>query len=128
MISVRKFTEDLISALTSIGGLKVGRGQKPDGDPPYAVVYGIPGGRTAGTLDDPHEDAEMVYQVTCVGTTSEQAEWVTDRALGLAKGFPATGLIVSDVEVFLPGIQRDDDVTPPLFYATPRFTFRVTPA
>lgn len=48
---------------------------------PYAIVYSIEGGELTGPpLSAPEADGEFVYQVTSVGTTRKQAEWMADRA------------------------------------------------
>lgn len=46
---------------------------------PYCIVYSIPGGRLSGSLANQHEDGELVFQVTSVGLTRRQAEWMADR-------------------------------------------------
>jgi hypothetical protein len=124
----RPHTDALLVALRATG-LTVGDAQAPGSVPPYAVLYSIPGGRVFGTLADPHGDGEMVFQVTCVGTTREQTQWVTDKAFAVLSGLSVTGRSIAFVDIDgFPGIQRDDDVQPPLFYSTPRFTITSTPA
>lgn len=126
---VREHTDAVIAALQATG-LTVGDSQAPAGAPPYGVVYPISGGDSYGTLGDRNGDAELVYQVTCVGSSRKQAEWVADKALGLLAGFAApTGRSVPLVALeSMPGIQRDDEKSPPLFYATPRFRVFSTPS
>lgn len=81
-----------------------------------------------GTLGSPHDDARLVYQVTCVGKTREQAGWVADKSMTLLDLFPVVSRSVTFVDVDMPGIIRDDKESPPLFYSTPRFTITSTPA
>lgn len=130
MALIREHTKGVVAALEE-AGLEVGDGVAPDGElTKYAVVYHIPGGRISGTLDEPAEDAELIYQVTCVGTTTTQAEWVADQAIQAL----LSGVTVPDrriARVILqggPGTRRDDDAKPPMFYTTPRFTLKSTPA
>lgn len=125
---IRDHTDAVIAALEATG-LTVGDADANGLTAPYAVVYQIPGGRMYGSLDAPFDDAELVYQVTCVGTTREQAEWVTDKAMALLNGFSVTGRSVALVmPEGGPGIRRDDDVQPPMYYSTPRFTIKTTPS
>jgi hypothetical protein len=101
----------------------VGDAEKPQGAvTKYCVVYPIPGGSVSGSLGDPEGDAELVYQVTCVGRTREQAEWVVNKAMGLTAGFNVVDRHIARVFLDTPsGVTRDDQADPPLFYATPRF-------
>lgn len=47
---------------------------------PYTIVYGMPGGRYTGPpLLGSETSAQLVYQVTSVGETREQAEALADR-------------------------------------------------
>lgn len=126
---VRAHTDAVIAALEALG-LAVGDAVAPDQDPPYVVVYPIPGGSTTGTLATPDDDAILVYQVTCVGKTREQAEWLADKALILLEGNVAvTGRRVLRVSLDMHGgTQRDDQLTPPVFWSTPRFRIISTPA
>lgn len=129
---VRNHTDAIIAKLLAeVAGTEVTIG---DGDaeglkPPYMVVYSIQGGEMSGSLERPFEDADLVYQVTCVGETREQAEWVADRAMSLLEGF-----VVTDRNIALvspeggPGTRVDRDVDPPVFISTPRFTVKSTPA
>ncbi len=126
--SLRKHTDSVIGLLRG-AGLTVGDAEAQNLTPPYVVVYSLPGGRSYGTLANPHEDADIDYQVTCVGTTREQAEWLVDRATALLNGFSVANRSITFVSLDgFPGIRRDDDLTPPVFFGTPRFTVTTTPA
>lgn len=127
MIGYRIHTDAIIAALQA-AGLIVGDAKNPGVPPPYAVVYPIPGGSRSGSLDDPHEDAELVFQVTCIGSSREQAEWVVDKAEGILSGVTVTGRRIFLSVDSNPGVFRDDDVSPPLFQATPRFRLMTTPS
>lgn len=126
---VRTHTDGVIAALEA-AGLTVGDADGEALSPPYCVVYSIPGGSRSGNLDAPYDDADFVYQVTCVGTTREQAEWVTDKAtVTLLNGLSVTGRSIALVSPDgNPGVRPDYDISPPLFYSTPRFTLKSTPA
>jgi hypothetical protein len=126
---IRDHTDAIIARLEGFG-LTVGDAKAPaDLSPPYCVVYQIPGGHTLGPLSTLDDDVEIVYQVTCVGGSREQAEWLADKALGLLEG----GLSVQGRKVLrvaldmAGGTQRDDDVTPPLYWSAPRFRVSSTP-
>jgi hypothetical protein len=119
---VREHTDAVIAALAT-AGLTVGDAEAPDGDPPYVVVYRI-FDRRMGTLEGPDDDATITYQVTCVGTSRKQAEWLADEVGdALAAGLTVTGRTIPRIapEAGSGTVMRDDDVTPPLFYVTPRY-------
>ena len=123
----RTHTDAVIETLET-AGLTVGDADAEGLTVPYVVVYSIPGGRLFGTLDAPHDDGELVYQVSCVGSTREQAEWLVDKAMILLQGFDVGGRSVAFVTIDSnPGVRRDDDITPPVFLATPRFRITTTP-
>ena len=98
--------------------------------PPYVVVYPITGGSYSGTLTDPQKNAELVYQVTCVGSGREQAEWLLDKAtVTMLSGITVTGRALIHLYVQEPsGVQVDNDADPPLFYATPRYRLLTVPS
>lgn len=129
LASQRDHTDAVIAAIETIG--------KPVGDAdaeglaaPYFVVYGIPGGRRTGTLENPHEDSDIVYQVTCVGDTREQTEWLVDKATEtMLLGFVVAGRSITFVSTDdHPGVRPDRDASPPVFIGTPRFTVSSRPA
>jgi hypothetical protein len=133
VLEKRHHTAAVIAKLAA-AGLDVGDGVAPGGDTPpekYVVVYPLPGGSREGTLAGPWDDAELVYQLTCVGITRLQAEWVRDKA----EAAMLTGLTVTGRNIALvrpdegdSGTYRDDTQTPPLYYATPRYRIYTTPA
>lgn len=125
----REHTTAVITRLQALG-LAVGDAQAPSATaPPYVVVYPITGGRSSGVLGAPDDIAELVYQVTCVGTTRLQAQWLEDKAMGLLAGFTVTGRKVARVDVEnYGGVFRDDTKAPPLYSTTPRFRLYSTPA
>jgi hypothetical protein len=126
---LREHTDGVIARLQALG-LAVGDGEAPSATvPPYVVVYPIAGGRSTGTLGAPDDDAELVYQVTCIGTSRKQAQWLEDKVSGLLAGFAVTGRSVARVEVeSYGGMVREDQKSPPLYLATPRFRLYSTPA
>lgn len=130
--ALRPHTDAVITAVETIG--------KPVGDAdaegltaPYYVVYPIPGGRRGGTLANPHEDSDIVYQVTCVGETREQTEWLLDEVTEALLGWGGSGAVPGRSITFVdisdhPGVRPDRSVTPPVYFATPRFTISSRPA
>lgn len=136
-LSQREHTNAVVAALEG-AGLVVGRGVRtasPDGSgaelpPPCVVVHPIPGGRRFGDLDDHVKHADLVYQLTCVGETQAQAEWVRDKTEVLY-----TGITVADRHI---DIVRDDfgssdarldgTVEPAVFVAMPRYRIASSPA
>ena len=127
MIAYRLHTDAVIAALET-AGLTVGDAKVPNAPLPHAIVYPIPGGDRSGSLANPYEDAEFVFQVTCVGTSREQAQWLADKAEAILDGVTVTGRTIHPSPDSNPGVFRDDDVTPPVFYCTPRYRLKTTPS
>lgn len=117
MNATRIHTNAVITALEATG-VPVGDAKAPEGDPPYFFVVPRPEGDVYGTLDDPHADAEVVYQVTSVGTTREQAEGARDLAREtLLAGVTVSGRTISLVTIETVGaVERDSDIEPNRFF------------
>lgn len=142
---LREHDDAVIAALEALG-VVVGDAEAPenaedliDSGQGYVVVYPISGGRLSGTLGNPDRDAELVYQVTCVGASREQARWLADKTLELLQ----TTLAVPNRHVPRvaldmaggfggrsggTGVERDERRTPPVFWTAPRFRVFSTPA
>ena len=145
VVVARTQTAAVLAALTTAGlNAAVGRDPANSGWTnapgqstfrPYAVVWPVPGGSTDGTLAHPDEDAQSLYQVTGVGSTVEQAEWVADvaRIALLAPGAveitdPSDTRVVQTVTIdTLGGCRRDDDVDPAVWITADRFRVLSTP-
>lgn len=110
----------------------LGVGRKPDDTTSdrWAVLYPLTPAFDGPIADDA---ADLVYgfQVTAVATTVEQCEWVADLA--------RTALLTTDLTVTGrhcdptsptggPGIQRDDDVNPPVYYRPETYQTWTSPA
>lgn len=131
----RAVTDGLIAKLETTG-LRVGDGARKDADGvtldvsdtagPCAVVYPIPGGTTDGAsgspLGDPDSFAHIVYQVTYVGVSREQAEWARDKGrTAVMAGITVTGHTVARVRLQVDiGAIRDDSLPSPLYSAIDR--------
>ncbi|MEV4557200.1 hypothetical protein AB0K51_09395 [Kitasatospora sp. NPDC049285] len=72
---------------------------KPTGNTiPYCVLY--PLGGTSGDgppFGDADGDARMIYQVTSIGTTAEQAEWMADKVRTALLGRTSVGAFVTPI-------------------------------
>lgn len=133
MNTTRIHTDAVIAALEA-AGLVVGDAEAVDAtrvplEPPYAVVYPMPG-RLGGTMADPERDGQVVYQVTSVGVSRSEAEWVRDKAREvLLPGLVVAGRRIVRVKVEMVGeVARDDDVSPPRFFIPERFRFWSVPS
>ena len=138
--SDREFVDAVIAALDA-ASLLVGDAVTPDGvtndaqgrpTTPYCIVYPMPSGGTSGPMSSPHADEDQVVQVTAVGRSREQAQWVADVAkTTLLAGLTLTGRsLLSRPRLDVGnGVQRDDATAgPPLFHAVARYRFTTTPA
>jgi hypothetical protein len=105
-------------------------GVAPQGQlPPYIAVYPDPGRSVPGSLADPLANFQGMVQLTCVGESAEQALNLCDRArsaLGVRLAVEGRSGWRPE-ELGGPPVQRDDDVTPPLYYAAVQYRLRSTP-
>ncbi|MFI8085933.1 hypothetical protein ACIF6L_34725 [Kitasatospora sp. NPDC086009] len=98
MIARRPVTKAVAKLLTEAVGRPCGPGVLPRTGtgpvpPPYTVLH--PAGWTVqgAPMSDLSEDASAVYQVVCVAESTDQAEWLADRArAGVLERDPSTGL------------------------------------
>jgi hypothetical protein len=128
----------LMAALTPLsqratGPIGIGEGGAPTTIPAgglYAVLYVGQGRRTAGSLADDRTTLSVPFQVTSVGPTAERALWVADRvAEVLAPPLAVDGRATWRVEeVGGPPVQRDDGVTPALYYLPVQYRLQSIPA
>lgn len=75
---------------------------------PYSVLYPVGSTSDGPPFGDASADARIVYQVTSVATTAEQAEWMADKVragmlarttLGYTYAIAATGYMVMSREL-----------------------------
>lgn len=144
LASLRSHTDAIVASL-SAAGLVVGDADDPEDahgwQGPiglsqfirYVIVYPMIGGTFDGSLGEPDDDADLLWQLTCVGHTRKACEATVDEALAVLVGQPLVvpGRSVSRVWSDLAGgaARRDDKaVGPPLFIATPRIRALSYPA
>ena len=131
VVKSRLVTDALITLLDTLS-FPIGDGEAPaNAGDQYAVVYPLPDLESDGPANDIDSDVQHVYQVTAVGTTREQAEWVADevRETILIGAITIAGRSVMQRRALSGGsIERDDDLSTPLFYKTPLFQIWTTPA
>lgn len=102
---------------------------------PCIVLYTRAGGFKSGTLAQPDVDGDMRFQLTAVGRLAAEARWYADRAHAALTNHPIevdNRLICRVRRMWIAStIERDDDVTRPLFYLPVEyglFTLSRTPA
>jgi hypothetical protein len=114
--------------------LTVGDGTRPTGwasAAGYAVLYplGVP---ADGPVADAYADTQSEYQITAVGETRAQAQILADHARVLmltgSLSIPGRALMQPVEWSESRGVDRDDDTSPPLFYAIDRYVIRTTPS
>lgn len=124
---------DAVLAALADAGLTVGDGVAPATAalPPtgiYAVLYFDPGQSLPESLADQRTDFDLSFQVTCVGPTAEKCRWAvqqTRAALHSPLTVPGRTSWRPE-ELGGPPIQRDDDVTPPLYYLPVQYRLQST--
>ena len=140
-IDLRPFTDSLLTLLQSNSlGLFVGDGEGPDPLAfPYAVLYPDPSpelSEEGGTLSDPDAHRIIVWTLTSVGRSREQAQGADDllRATLLAGALTVAGRNLWRISITSLGqIERDDDVDlggerGSVFYATTEISISSAPA
>lgn len=125
----------VLAALESIGK-PVGFAKAPEGalkavqdrsGPDYMVLYPLNTTRD-GSLGDPFTDADLSYQITCVGRLADGVRWLIDRIEPVLLGVTVAGRAITQVVPEDGGqVRPDDDVRPPVFIATPRYTLQSVP-
>jgi hypothetical protein len=100
---------------------------------PYCIVYPLGAVQLDGSLEagDEQNDVWPAWQVTSIGSTREQAEWLQDkvRAGLLGTYLTVAGRRVGPVRLDeAQAAQRDTDVTPYAYYAVDRFRLLSTPS
>ena len=131
--AVLPHVDAVIAALQGAGLTVYFGGAPPNTSPtasqPYLVLYPTPGRAVPASLADNLIDFVGEVQLTAVGLTAEQAANVADRSMAAMAAVPAVAGRVSWKPEFLDGqpVQRDDDVTPPNFYAVARYRLRSIP-
>lgn len=112
-----------------VGGAPAASGWTPPDH--FAVLYPDPGTSVRESLADERTDFDTTVQITCVGSDVVRALWVADR---VRKALATTQLTVDGricwppEDLGGPPVQRDDDVTPPLFFVPVQYRIRSTPA
>ncbi|MGW6739723.1 hypothetical protein ACWGDX_03070 [Streptomyces sp. NPDC055025] len=112
-------------------GLTVGEGGAPVPVPAsrmYAAVYFDPGQALTESLGDRRTMLVLGFQVTCVGPTQTKCLWVAQRVrLALFGRLTVAGRATwRPEELGGPPVQRDDDVSPPLFYLPVQYRLQST--
>lgn len=128
---MRGHANAVLSLLSADTALRVYDGQVPNNPVlPYVVLYIDSGTRSTESLEGDADTADFSMQTTSVGSTREQAQWAAERAMGaLLDVRPSVaGWACGRIRhVGSQPTRRDDDVDPPLMYATDQWRFLSTP-
>jgi hypothetical protein len=126
---------DAVQAALEGAGLVVYLGGTPTSSgwsPPdkFCVLYPEPGEAVRESLADARSDFMATFQVTCVGGSMERALWVADKVRQALVGpLSVAGRTVWRPEdLGGPPVQRDDDVTPPLWFVPVQYRIKSIPA
>lgn len=120
---------DAVVAALEAENLVVGLGVAPDPAPPsgmYAVVHMTPGRSVPESLADVRSDFDGLMQVTAVGPDQERCLWVADKVRAALYAPLAVDGRVSfrPEELGGPPAIRDDDVSPPVWFAPIQYMIR----
>lgn len=129
-VSVRLHVDAVAALLTAVN-IAATVGEAPDAAAaPYVVIYPTPGWAVAESLASPIGDMHVDFQLTCVGTTVEQALWLHDKArtaidhvAPVIAGRTAWPIWADEAPQ---PVRRDDQINPPLFVAVSRWSLRTT--
>ncbi|MCY0928305.1 hypothetical protein OTB20_19310 [Streptomyces sp. H27-H1] len=127
---IKPHVDAVVTALAG-AGLVVGDGVAPAPVPStgiYVVVYFDPGQALTESLADARTDFTLSFQVTCVGPTPEKCRWATQRTrTALHAPLAVAGRTAwRPEELGGPPIQRDDDVSPPLYFLPVQYRLQST--
>lgn len=122
---------DAVTAALVAAGLAVGDGGAPASIPStgaYAALYFDPGQSVPESLADQRTDFAVSFQVTAVGPTAEKCRWAAQRArIALHAPLTVAGRTAwRPEELGGPPMQRDDDVSPPLYYLPVQYRLQST--
>ena len=79
--ALRTHVDAVITRLEAETGKQAGRAEAPSDETlPYMVVYPLPSAERDGDLKDYDSLQTWVFQITSLGGTAEQAEWMADQA------------------------------------------------
>ncbi|MEV5138428.1 hypothetical protein AB0K71_05720 [Streptomyces syringium] len=122
---------DAVHAALTGAGLVVGLGGAPAPVPAsqiYVALHVAPGTVGRESLADARTDFELVFQVTCVGPTQEKCLWAAQRTRSALHGpvVVAGRTAWRPEELGGPPVQRDDDVSPPLYFLPVQYRLRTT--
>lgn len=111
-----------------VGGAPTSAGWTPPDK--YCVLYPDAGMAVRASLADDRTHFDSTMQVTCVGSDVERALWVASRVRqALAVPLTVTGRSCWPAEdLGGPPVQRDDDVTPPVYFVPVQYRICSTPA
>ena len=130
--SSRTHTDAVVTALTSVVTTYDAEGPAtPHTEVPYCVVRTDAGRVEPGSLGDRSSELRQLVWVTAVGETREQAQWVADKCRTelFTNGVTVSGRSAHPVtQVSSQMATRDDDVSPPLFYAVDVYRLHTQPA
>lgn len=97
--------------------------------PGYCIVYPLAGGSRDGTAKDPWVDWELVYQVTCVDRGPEGVRWLVDQLEPALATLTVPDRKILWIRPQPSGVWEDPDTAnPSLFFSTPSFRIKTTPA
>lgn len=105
VVDRRPVTDALLAMLAvATGRAAYDHGAPSDAEPPYNVVWSIPGGSYAGSLARPFQRSTLVYQIDSVGTARESAQWLADKTAHAmldrsANGEPTAAMAIGDMAV-----------------------------
>ncbi|NUP23606.1 MAG: hypothetical protein HOZ81_47630 [Streptomyces sp.] len=111
-----------------LGGTPTSSGWSPPGQ--FAVLYPAPGTASRASLAAERTDFQHLMQITCVGATAERALWVADKVRQALSG----PLVVEGRRAWQPEdqggppVQRDDDVSPPLWFVPVQYLIQSIPS
>ncbi|MFR0351788.1 hypothetical protein [Streptomyces sediminimaris] len=122
---------DAVVAALEDKGLTVGLGVAPSPLPEtgmYAVVHMGPGRSVPESLADVRSDFDGLMQITAIGPDQERCLWVADMVRTALYGPLVVAGRVSfrPEELGGPPAVRDDDVSPPVWFAPIQYMIRST--
>ena len=135
-------TTDAVLALLQLDGTLVGDAVVPAGGGwadipgqsefnPYVILHTLTD-NADGTLRNPYEIARILFQLSCVGASRRQAQWLADRERNvlLTSTLTVTGrrVMLVSYEAGLGTIREDVVGQPPIFQTADRYRLWTEPS
>ena len=119
MIKYYHFVDELVSEIMSMTDIPIEVGDR-DNDPPTMILFPLDNVWWFFQMDDSFTEANMMFQLTCVGVSWQQSVWLCEQAMDVILSIETENIKRIRPHT-TPQPQLDDAVTPPVWFAPTRW-------